>query len=290
MRTFRRLVALALSAITTVAAQAQSPARHMLFAVHGPHATVYILGSVHLLTPDASALPAAVDTAFSRATRVVFETNIDTLQAHAMELAMRGRLPQGTTLREVVDSNTYAKLDSVLPSYGLSSAQVAGLKPWMVSLLLSQMTMMRAGYQPQLGVDMQIATRAHGASKPIGGLESADFQLGLFDTISPDDQIALLDEALVPPDSGIAKMAHLRDAWLRADMRVIDSITTSDFGGHPGLLAAMLTDRTRRWVPQVEQMLHGSTDVLVVVGAGHLVGKKGLIALLEAKGYTIHQL
>lgn len=303
MTLFRRFLAvpLALSAASgalaqTAAAPHTSPrapataAKHMLFAVHGPHATVYLLGSVHLLTPDAGVLPAVIDSAFAHSSRVVFEANMDTLQARGMELMSRGRLPQGTTLRDVVDAKTYAKLDSMLPRYGLATPQVASMKPWMLSLVLSQLTMMRAGFQPQFGVDMQLAKLAHATAKPIGGLESADFQLGLFDTISPADQNALLDESLIPPDSALSKITHLRDAWLHADMHAIDSMTTDGMAGHPALLATMLTDRTQRWVPQVEEMLRGSGDVMVVVGAGHLVGKTGLVALLKAKGYAITQM
>lgn len=291
MSLFRRLLAVTLALGAGTSAFAQSAGtKHMLFEIHGPHATVYLLGSVHLLTPTTGVLPAVVDTAFAHASRVVFETNMDTLQARGMELMTRGRLPQGKTLRDVVDAKTYARLDSVLPRYGLTTAQVGHMKPWMLSLVLSQITMMRAGFQPQLGVDMQLANRARAAAKPTGGLESADFQLGLFDTISPADQIALLDESLVSPDSAIANITSLRDAWLRADMHAIDSITTEDIGDHPALLATMVTDRTRNWVPALEQMLHGSSDVLVVVGAGHLVGEKGLVALLKARGYTIRQL
>src|SRR5215217_5147235 len=63
--------------------------RQMLFRVRGPGGgTVYLLGSVHLLSPEAGKLPPIVDSVYSLAKTVAFETSIDTLQARAMEMLM----------------------------------------------------------------------------------------------------------------------------------------------------------------------------------------------------------
>ena len=58
----------------------------------------------------------------------------------------------------------------------------------------------------------------------------------------------------------------------------------------PGVFATMITNRNRSWIPKLESLIRGKDDALVIVGAGHLVGKDGVVELLRAKGYTIEQL
>ncbi len=264
--------------------------KHMLFRVHGTGgATVYLLGSVHLLSADAATLPPEVDTAFAHAKTVAFETSLDTVMIRGQELMAHARYANGATLRTSLSPASLAKLDTILPEYGLSLDQVNGFKPWMVAIVLTQLTMQRANFQPQYGVDAQINAKAHEVGKPTIGLESVDFQLGLFDALSPADQERLVIETRAP-DEEIKELGQVKDAWSTGNTAMLDSLLNSRMRSDPALLAALVTNRNRDWVPKIESMLKGSDDVLVVVGAGHLVGKQGVVELLRTKGYKVEQL
>ena len=278
------------NASVPAASHAPSTGKHMLFRAHGPKgATVYLLGSVHLLTPEAGVLPAEVDSAFAHAKSVALEVSLDSMMMRSQELLLRGRYANGATLRSSLSPATIAKLDSILPAYGLTLDQVNGFKPWVVALVLTQQAMAGAHFQPQFGVDAQINARARATGKPVMGLESVDFQLGLFDSLSPADQEKmLLDER--PPAEEAKDLTLVKDAWLAGDAARLDSLLNSRMTSAPGLLATLLTNRNRSWIPKLETMLQGSDDVLVVVGAGHLVGKQGVVEMLRAKGYTIEQM
>jgi uncharacterized protein YbaP (TraB family) len=271
-------------------ARADSQPRHMLWRVDGGRGTVYLLGSVHLLSPDAYPLAPAITDAFTKASRVVFESSIDSLQMRGSELVMRGALPAAQTLQSVLDSATWAKLEALAPEYNLPVAQLQHFKPWVVSLILSQLALQQAGFSPQFGIDIQMNDSAKAAGKSVGGLESVDFQLGLFDSLSPSSQAALLAESLVSPDSARKEMLAMKTAWLHGDAAALARETEQGFANDTAVYHALLVDRTARWVPQVEAMLQQPQTVLVVVGAGHLVGDRGLVALLRAKGYTVTQL
>jgi uncharacterized protein len=275
---------------TPAASHAPGVAKHMLYRAHGPKgATVYLLGSVHLLTPDAATLPAEVDSAFAHAKTVAFEVSLDSMMMRSQELLLRGRYANGATLRSSLSPATIAKLDTILPEYGLTLDQVNGFKPWVVALVLAQQVMAGAHFQPQLGVDAQLNARAHTTGKPVMGLESVDFQLGLFDSLSPADQEKMLLEER-PPAEEAKDLTKIKDAWVAGDAAALDSLLNSRMTSAPGLLATLLTNRNRSWMPKLEAMLQGSDDVLVVVGAGHLVGKQGVVEMLRAKGYTIEQM
>ena len=263
--------------------------KHMLFRVRGPNgATLYLLGSVHLLSQDAAALPPQVDTAFERAKTVSLETSFDSVQMRAAELMMRGRFSNGATLRSTLSPSAVPKVDSLLRSYGLTLDQVNGFKPWFVSMLLSQVAMQKMGFQAQFGVDMQLNARAKAAGKPVLGLESPDFQLGLFDGLSFADQEQMVVDATA--DDAAKDLTTIRDAWSVGNTAALDSLLNRRLESAPGLRNALLTSRNRNWVPKLEQLIKGKDDALVVVGAGHLVGKDGVLELLKAKGYTIEQM
>ena len=264
--------------------------KHMLFRVRGPNgATVFLLGSVHLLSPDAATLPPEVDAAFAQAKAVGFETSIDSLQMRAMELMSRAQYSNGATLRGSVSPSTAAHADSLIRSYGMSLDQLNGFKPWFVSVVLTQLVLQKMNFKAELGVDMQLHAKAKAASKPEFGLESTDFQLGLFDSLSPQDQEGMLKE-ISSPDSAAKQLKAIRDAWSAGNAGTLDSLLNSSMKNSPGVFAALITNRNRSWIPKLESLIKGKDDALVVVGAGHLVGKEGVIELLRAKGYTIEQL
>ena len=264
--------------------------KHLLYRVTGSHgATVYLLGSVHLLTAEAGRLPPEVDTAFARAKIIAFETSLDTVMLRAPELLARGRYANGATLRSSLSPAAVAALDTVLPAYGLTFDQMNGFKPWFVSMVLSQLVMQRSNFQAQYGVEIQLNARAHEAGKTIIGLEPVDVQLGLFDSISPADQERMLLDGGMP-DSASRELLRIKDAWLAGDAERIDSIMNRRTASSANLVATLVTKRTLSWMPAVLGLLAGKDDALVVVGAGHIVGSQGLVALLRAKGYTVEQL
>ncbi|HEY9225734.1 MAG TPA: TraB/GumN family protein [Gemmatimonadaceae bacterium] len=297
-RVFRLAVAavFALAATASLAAavtppKRSAPSKSMLFRVRAPNggATVYLLGSVHLLSPEAGKLPAVVDSVFARSSMIAFETSIDSVQMRAGELMARAQFANGKTLRTSLSPAGLAKADTLLRSYGASVDQLNGFKPWFVSMALAQLVMRKANFTPEYGVDMQLNARAKSAKKPVMGLEAVDFQLGLFDSIKPEDQETMLTQA-ESPDATLKQLTVIKDAWMQGNTTQLDSLLNSRMGESAGLFATLVTDRNKNWIPKIEQLLRGKDDVLVVVGAAHLVGKQGVVELLKAKGYSIEQM
>ena len=273
-----------------VAVPAAQSEKHMLFRVRAPNgATVFLLGSVHLLSAEAGKLPPVVDSVFDRARTVAFETSFDSLQVHGMELMIRGRYTNGATLRSTLSPAGVAQLDSLLKTYGLGIDQVNGFKPWFVSLLLMQTVMQRANFQAQYGVDVQLNTRAHAANKTIIGLEPVQMQLGMFDAISTADQERMVLQSS-GPDSSSRVLMRIKDAWSTGDVGALDNLLNQGLKDVPSLFAKLVTERNLAWIPKIEDLVKSNSDALIVVGAGHLVGKQGVVELLRAKGYLVDQM
>jgi uncharacterized protein YbaP (TraB family) len=282
-------LALKTSASPTHAATPQYD-RQMLFRATGPNGgTVFLLGSVHLLSEEAGKLPKIVDSVFEVSKTVAFETSIDSLQMRGFELFAKASYPKGQTLHSQFSPGSVARLDSLLAAYGLPAQQVDGYKPWFVSLLFTQSVMKRANFSAQYGVDAQINGRARAAGKTMIGLEPVDAQLGLFDNISEADQELMVLKS-VGPDSSAHMLMEIKEAWQTGDAATLDRLLNRGLKDCPGLFAALVTNRNTSWIPKIEKLLQGQDDALVVVGAAHLVGKQGVVEMLRAKGYAVQQM
>lgn len=92
------------------------------------------------------------------------------------------------------------------------------------------------------------------------------------------------------PEQAAKDLTTIRDAWAAGNVSALDSLLNRHLDKAPGLRSVLLTSRNRNWIPKLDSLIAGKDDALVVVGAGHLVGKDGVIELLKAKGYTIDQM
>lgn len=264
--------------------------RSMLWKAEGENGTVYLLGSIHLLTPDVYPLDPAIENAFTDADRVVFEVHMDSITQRAPEMLALGTYTDGRTLETELSPETYALARAALPEYGLSAEQVALFEPWLLALTLSSIEWQKAGLQAEYGLDMYFTGKAKEAGKALGALETAEFQLNLFDRLDPAEQETFLRSTLDQLDKTAQMMDEATAAWQAGDTRRIDELMNESLGEYPSIYAKLLTERNHNWMPRIETFLRGSEDVLVVVGAAHLVGEDGVVTLLKNRGYEVEQL
>jgi hypothetical protein len=296
----KRLIRMAAAALVAAGsffaaegAEAQQ-ARSILYRVQGAGgATVYLLGSIHLLSADAYPLPQPVQDAYADAERLVFETSMDSLMARQAEMAARGLLQGGKTLRGELPEDLYAQVEKAAPALaplGVGMVSVDRMEPWLVALLFQSAESLKVGLAPEHGVDVHFTERARADGKPVSGLESVDFQMDLFDGLSAGEQVSYLRQSLQDLPRSTEVMRQMVAAWRAGDADAIDALMNESRAQAPEMYARLLTDRNAAWVPQIEALLRGWEDVLVVVGAGHLVGDDSVVAMLRARGHTVEQL
>ena len=282
MRTLAILVVAATSAAPTCAASAGP-----VWSIHRPGGgTVYLAGSVHVLDAARSRLPPAFDSAWRDAERVVMELDMDDLDpaAAASFLAAHATIGDGENLRTLLGAERFARVDTQARALGLSLDSVAQLEPWAVALALTQLQLVKLGLDPAQGVEQQLTERARAEGKPIAGLETIDEQLGVLDGLSYMDQARFLELTAGESDSMATELDGILTAWRRADTAALERLLLVEYERLPTLYGPLVTDRNRRWLPQIEALLARPDDTLVVVGTLHLVGPNGLLALLKDRG------
>jgi uncharacterized protein YbaP (TraB family) len=287
---FRRGLARGLAgALLFAAAAGAADARgaSSVWAMHGAKNTVYLAGSVHALPPEHAELPAQLERAYAASRSVVMEVDLDDMDPlEAVQfVTSRGTLPEGETLAGVIGAAGYAKVVKLAGTVEVPEAVISKLEPWAAAMVLTQFALMKTGYDPQLGIDMQLVERARSDGKPVDGLETVVDQLGIFDARSVGEQTKfLLESADDAPLLG-DDLHRLIAAWRAGDLAALEKELDKERKTAPGLYDELLGARNRRWLPKIEALLQADHDVLVVVGALHFVGHDGLLELLTKAGH-----
>ncbi len=253
---------------------------------------MYLVGSVHLLSQDYYPLNPALDAAFKDSNLLVEEVDMDEMLSPESQLQMltQGMLPRGQTLDSVVSPATLALVDKTVSGLGLPLAPLKQFKPWMLALTLLGLEWQRAGFDPGLGIDKHFFDQAKSAGKPVQGLETLAYQLSRFDEMPMAEQDRLLAESLKELGTQMASVRTLADAWKAGDAATVERIVLEDLRTEPQLYQRLLVERNRNWFPKIEALFTRPGRALVVVGAAHLVGADGLLAMLKAGGYTVEQM
>jgi uncharacterized protein len=285
---------LIIATVLTVGSFATLPTRadSAVWVMQGERNKIYVAGSVHALPTSDSVLPGSIEKAYADAEAIVMEIDLDDVNpAEASQFMMqRGLLPSDKSLQSLVSDEHYAKLSKLIASLGIPAAGVDRLEPWAVALLITQLTITRAGFDAQLGIDQQLAARAQRDRKPITGLETLVQQLEVFDSQPYEEQVKFLELSSIEVEAVAKELGELIAAWRSGNLDALTRELTEAFADAPNLYAALLTDRNRAWVPRILELRAAKDDYLVVVGALHLAGDDSVIRLLEARGAKLERL
>ncbi len=262
-----------------------------IWAVQGAHNVVYLAASVHVLRPG-DALPAAFDRAYADASALVMEIDLANLDPQAGQeyVLEHGRLPPGQTLRAVLGEERYHHLEQEAGHLSLPLESLQSFAPWTVALTLTQLEFAQMGLDPDAGVERQFERRAASDHKPIQGLETLEEQLGLLAGMSYEEQARFLDLSAEEGEDLDKETGEILSAWKSGNERTLERLLRSEYDAFPSLYQRLVTDRNRRWIPSLVELLNGAQNDLVIVGALHLVGRQGVVALLRERGYKVRAL
>ena len=288
------LIKLLLWGLLFIALPLQAAGDRLLFwRVDTGRAEVYLLGSMHLASADIYPLRKEITGAFERADALAVELDID--GANQLELQQRiierGTYPAGETIRDHISAQSWQGLKSRLETSGLPPMLMEQLKPGLVLSTLSTIEMMKLGLSTELGIDRHFLEQARGR-KTIIELETIDQQLDvLLDFPQPD---LLVKQSLLQFDDLERMMTELVDNWKRGDAAGLQKLVIDDeLEQHPEFAAIhrrMFDDRNLLMTDKIVAMQQRGGVYFVVVGAGHLVGDRGIVTLLENRGQKPRQL
>jgi uncharacterized protein len=282
-------IAAALLLAAVLGAAAPAAAKPAVWTVHGPAATLTLFGSVHLLPAGLDWRPAALDAALASADEVWFELPIDAATSNQVaELAIaRGALPKDRHLGALLSSAQAARLAQAAAALNCPAAALDVMQPWMAELTLSVAEDVRGGASASDGVEAQVQALAPPTAAR-HAFETAAEQIGFLAGASVRDQVASLSATVDEIDDDPGAYRRVVDEWMAGDVAglqrdAVDPVARAS----PGLFERLIGQRNRRWARVLGARLGSPGRIVVVVGAGHLVGPHGLPALLRAQGFQV---
>jgi len=265
--------------------------KHCLWAVRGSSNTVFLLGSMHMMKPSMYPLADEIEAAYKRSGTVIFEMDIKATESpeFAMKVMAQATFPEGDTLKKHLSPATYSLLASNLTHSMVGIEALQQFKPWMVAMTLVVLELQKQGFDAENGVDRHFHKRALADGKKLDTFETPEFQMSLLTGLTAKESEEVLAQALRDMKIWKTQFDDLAKAWTTGDEKAMDELVTDNFRDFPELQKKFVTDRNRAWIGSIEKYLRTDKDVLVVVGAAHLIGKESVVDLLKKKGFKVEQ-
>ncbi len=256
-------------------------------------ATVYLLGSIHFADNSFYPLRKVITSAFDASDNLVVELDISSVDAgiYNRVLQEKGLYPAGDSLALHISDDTLRPLKKVLAELGVSFDQVKRQKPGILVLTLTALQAQKLGLDPVLGIDLYFIQRAK-ANKKIIELETLQQQLDLFISV-PDGEL-LLKETIKSFDDADVYVKDLIEYWKTGDEDKMQVLlfedTLNDYPAFTAIYERLFYQRNRQMSEKIQALLKRHEASFVVVGAGHLIGDRGIVRLLENSGYKAERL
>ncbi len=280
--------------LASTAAHAETP-KPMLWKVSDADNSLYMLGSFHLLKDSDYPLAKSTDAAFEDAEQLVFEISPEEMNNPALgqKMAQAAMRTDGKTLQQSMSEATWKQLEAFAAERKMPIANFQGFEPWFVTLIMSVTEMQKIGLNPELGLDKHFMNRAAKAGKPAKGLETGESQIAVLDGMSAKLQEQSLQDLLDDAGNMKTEIDKMHDIWRKGDDKgLFDLMTREMVEKYPELYQSINVDRNKAWLPKLDALLkdNDKDDVLVVVGALHLLGKDGVVEMLKDKGYKVERM
>lgn len=263
-----------------------------LFVVRDADSTLYLFGTIHIRHPGDPWGGPEAQTALASAEEIWTEILIDD-STNAQTMAAVGRLglaPADRPLRTWLSDAENAQLDALCQRLGVNRGALEPLQPWLAAVTLDVMPMVQAGYDPAAGVDRAIDAIGDAAGRRMRAFETPVQQMQFLADLSPEVQRDMLAETISEAQKGTEQIDAMSRAWERGDLNRLERLIVEDMRSNfSDVYQALLVERNRNWIPMIDQEMAGSGVDFVAVGAGHLLGPDGLVALLRARGYTVER-
>lgn len=255
-----------------------------LWRVADEDTTIYLFGTVHALPEGMEWYRGTISDALASSDMLMTEILPNEGTAAAMQklVAEKAMLPEGQSLRSLLDEDQRASYEKAVTGLGLPAASFDRFEPWYAATMLSMLPLLQQGYSPEQGVEKILESRA-GAGLARAQLETVDYQITLFDQLPLASQVRFLAEISDNVDDMKPMIDAMVAEWLQGDADSLAALL-NDSMTDPVLAEWLLYGRNRNWAEWIDTRLDEPGTVFIAVGAGHLAGDKSVQDALADRG------
>lgn len=249
----------------------------------------YVYGTIHLISKEDFFLPTGTLGAIENSEKMVFEidmaemTDISKQMGLLKDIFMKDNL----TLKDLLSEEDYAMVKVHFGEMGLPIFMMERMKPMFLTVFAGEgmdITGLQSGSMKSY--EMEFFEMAKESNKSVGGLETMEFQMSMFDSIPYSVQADMLIEAIESSDAGSDQFKEMIDLYRSQNINAMVSMISDEEGGMKGFETMLVDQRNINWIPLMKDLMVEG-PVFFAVGAGHLAGQNGVIPLLIKEGYTL---
>ena len=246
----------------------------------------YVLGTMHMLCANDAQLSSGLKNVLDNVNDIYFELDMDDLgmlMGAFGQMNMRG----DTTLKTLLTAAEYTKVKNYFSTakIGLPFAMLEKMQPLLSSSTLAEEQMQCDGGAS--GVELQIMEYNKKNKKlTISGLETIQDQLAVFGKISYKEQAQMLLKSIDSAATTQKATVQLVAAYKSQNLDTIENLMVKSEPELEKYMDDLLVNRNKNWIQQLKNILP-KKSIIAAVGAGHLVGKMGILELLRKEGYTV---
>jgi len=264
---------------------APATAEPALWAIKDQDSTIYLFGTIHVLKPQTQWRSPRINQALKASDDLVIEVLGADDPAVMQPLVMQYGLDRATPLSQKLSSKDFKRAQGLAQAAGMPPQAMEVMRPWLASISLAMLPVIKAGYDPRSGVEQVISGEMKAAGKSVSSLETVEQQIRFFADMPTKTEVEMLQATLDDAEAGPAKIDSMVAAWAAGDIRALEEqFITEMKTNYAEVYGVLLTDRNRDWATQLKTKLAGSGVSFVAVGAGHLVGPDSLQAQLATLG------
>lgn len=256
---------------------------------NGLKSASYLLGTIHLIPKDEFRFSDATYDALAQTRRVTFEIDMKEMTNIAAQFGLltKAFMSGGKTLKDLLPADEYAFVKEKLDTKGMPSSMLERMKPMFLSTLFTSDE--ESGMSPSTNmtsVEMELYRQVKRRKMESAGLETAAYQMGIFDSIPYEAQARMLVETLRHTEGGNNDFDKMIELYQQKDINAMEAMMGDAEYGMNDYQDILLRNRNRNWIPVMGRMMR-EKPTLFAVGAGHLGGATGVIALLRKDGYRV---
>ncbi|MGE4323185.1 MAG: TraB/GumN family protein [Sphingobium sp.] len=258
-----------------------------LWQVRDDDTTIYLFGTVHVLTPGVKWFDGGVKRAFDASDELVLEI-IEPNDPATITGAMAGAAVarDGVKLSDRLPPDRRAGYQAAMTANGLPWQSFETFNPWFSGLLLAVAPLERLGYKAELGADKILSAAAKAGGKKIAALETFEQQIGYFATLPMAQQVAFLTGTIDGLPDVERQFASLIRHWQAGEPDALAKEMNESLAATPELAQVLLIGRNANWARWIKTRLDRPGRVFVAVGAGHLAGAGSVQDQLKALGVS----
>ena len=243
----------------------------------------YLFGTFHLMCRSDIQFSNNLKTAIANATEMYMELDMDD-PAVMLGGMMMMNMKDGKKLKDLYTTEEYQKVSSFFKDTLHTPLNfLESIKPY---FLVAMMYPKMMPCKNVSGIEEELMKLAKQNKKDIKGLETLEFQAAVFDTIPYEQQAKELLKSIDSLPSYTKYFDSMVQVYKNQQLDKMETLFNDEEFGMDQYQDILLDNRNKNWVDQLKTLMK-KESVFVAVGAGHLVGEKGLIALLKKEGYTL---